>query len=73
MFAQESSLHTYHTENGYKITNVTIYNIFTEYYLYKRLSQTLSEALQEKDTITTQAINWCLEHHIEVLQFFFSI
>jgi hypothetical protein len=30
MCAQESSLHTYHTENGYKITNVTIYNLFTE-------------------------------------------
>jgi hypothetical protein len=28
--AQESSLHIYHTENGYRITNVTIYNIFTE-------------------------------------------
>jgi hypothetical protein len=28
--AQESSLHTYHIENGYRITNVTIYNIFTE-------------------------------------------
>jgi hypothetical protein len=28
--AQESSLHTYRTENGYRITNVTIYNIFTE-------------------------------------------
>jgi hypothetical protein len=30
MCAQESCLHTYHTENGYKITKVTIYNIFTE-------------------------------------------
>ncbi len=30
MCAQESSLHTYHTENGYRITNVTIYNIFTK-------------------------------------------
>jgi hypothetical protein len=28
--AQESSLHTYHTENGYRITNITIYNIFSE-------------------------------------------
>jgi hypothetical protein len=28
--AQESSFHTYHIENGYIITNVTIYNIFTE-------------------------------------------
>jgi hypothetical protein len=30
MCAQESSLHTYHIENEYRITNVTIYNIFTE-------------------------------------------
>jgi hypothetical protein len=30
MCAQESSLHTYRIENGYRITNVTIYNIFTE-------------------------------------------
>jgi hypothetical protein len=28
--AQKSSLHTYRTENGYRITNVTIYSIFTE-------------------------------------------
>jgi hypothetical protein len=28
--AQKSSLHTYRTENGYRITNVTIYNIFIE-------------------------------------------
>jgi hypothetical protein len=58
MCAQESSLHTYFTENGYRITNVTIYNIFTESCLYKRLSRTLSEALQRKDTITPQAIDW---------------
>jgi hypothetical protein len=30
MCAQESSSHTYCIENGYRITNVTIYNIFTE-------------------------------------------
>jgi hypothetical protein len=28
MSTQGSSLHTYHTENGYKIKNVTIYNIY---------------------------------------------
>jgi hypothetical protein len=28
MCAQGSSLHTYHTENGYRITSVTIYNIY---------------------------------------------
>jgi hypothetical protein len=30
MCDQESILHTYHTENGYKITNVIIYNTFTK-------------------------------------------
>jgi hypothetical protein len=30
MCAQESSLHTYRTENGNRITNVTIHNIFTK-------------------------------------------
>jgi hypothetical protein len=30
MCAQESSLHTYHTKNGYRITNIVIYSIFTE-------------------------------------------
>jgi hypothetical protein len=28
MCAQESIFHTYRTENGYKITNATIYNIY---------------------------------------------
>jgi hypothetical protein len=28
MCVHELSLHTYHTENGYRITNVTIYNIY---------------------------------------------
>jgi hypothetical protein len=45
MCAQGSSLHTYRIENGYKITNVTIYNIYYQIMSYKRLSQTLSEAL----------------------------
>jgi hypothetical protein len=35
MCAQESSLHTYHTENGYRIINVTIYNIY-----YRLISST---------------------------------
>jgi hypothetical protein len=30
MCAHESSLHTYRTENGYRITNIVIYSIFTE-------------------------------------------
>jgi hypothetical protein len=41
MSAQESSLHTYRTENGYRITNVTIYNIYYQIVSYKRLSGTL--------------------------------
>jgi hypothetical protein len=57
MCAQEASLHTYHTENGYRITNVTIYNIYYRIMSYKRLSQTLSEALQRTDTITPRAID----------------
>jgi hypothetical protein len=44
MCAQGSSLHTYRTENGYRITNVTIYNIYYRIMSYKRLSRTLSEA-----------------------------
>jgi hypothetical protein len=51
MCAQKLSLHTYRTKNGYRITNVTIYNIYYRIMSYKRLSQTLSEALQWKDTI----------------------
>jgi hypothetical protein len=58
MCAQESSLHTYHTENGYRITNVIIYNIYYQIISYKRLCQTLSESLQWKDTITPHAIDW---------------
>jgi hypothetical protein len=57
MCVQESSLHIYHTENGYRITNVTIYNNYYRIMSYKRLSRTLSEALQQKDTITPRAID----------------
>jgi hypothetical protein len=35
MCAQESSLHTYRTKNRYKITNVTIYNIYYRIMSYK--------------------------------------
>jgi hypothetical protein len=49
MCAQESSLHTYHTKNGYRITNVTIYNIYYQIISYKRLSRTLSETSQRKE------------------------
>jgi hypothetical protein len=57
MCTQESSLHIYHIENGYRITNVTIYNIYYRIMSYKRLNRTLSEASQQKDTITSQAID----------------
>jgi hypothetical protein len=67
MCAQESTLHTYRIEYGYRNTNVTIYIIYYRIMSYKRLSQTLLEASQQKDTITPQAITH-LEHHIIVLQ-----
>jgi hypothetical protein len=54
---QELSLHTYHIENGYRITNVIIYNIYYRIMSYKRISRILSEALQQKDAITPQAID----------------
>jgi hypothetical protein len=43
MCAQESSLHTYRTENGYKIINVTIYNM---YYRKMSLQKTKSNTLK---------------------------
>jgi hypothetical protein len=58
MCAQESSFHTYHTENGYKITNITIYNIYnTNNVLQKTKSNTL-KTQQQKDIITPQTIDW---------------
>jgi hypothetical protein len=45
MYAQESNLHTYRTENGYRITNVMIYSTYYRIMSLQRLSQTLSEAL----------------------------
>jgi hypothetical protein len=36
MCAQESSLHTYHIENGYKITNVTIYSIYYHVFCHQK-------------------------------------
>jgi hypothetical protein len=57
MCAQESSLYTYRTKNGYRITNVTIYNIYyTNNVLQKTKSNTL-ELTQQKDSITPQAID----------------
>jgi hypothetical protein len=48
MCAQESSLHTYHTENGYRITNVSIKNIYyTNNVLHKAKSKTLEDIVAE--------------------------
>jgi hypothetical protein len=56
--AQESSFHTNHTENGYRITNVTIYNIYyTNNVLNKILESNTLKTHQQKDTITPQAID----------------
>jgi hypothetical protein len=44
MCTQASSLHTYCIENGYKITNVTIYSI---YYMNKVLQKTKSNTLED--------------------------
>jgi hypothetical protein len=57
MCAHESNLHTYRTEYGYRNINDTIYNIYYRIISYKRLSRTLLEASQWKDTITPQAID----------------
>jgi hypothetical protein len=57
MCLQGSNLHTYRTENRYRITNITIYNIYYWIMSYKRLSQTLSEASEWKDTINPQTID----------------
>jgi hypothetical protein len=57
MCVQESSLHSYDTKNGYRITNVTIYNIYYRIMSYKRLNRSLSKTQQQNDTITPQAID----------------
>jgi hypothetical protein len=76
MCAQESSLHTYHTENGHKITNVTIYSIYYRIMsLQKTKSNTLGSIAAERHHNSTgnrPRANAHLEHHIEVLQIFFS-
>jgi hypothetical protein len=70
--AQESSLHTYHTKNGYRISNVTIYSIYYRIMsLQKTKSNTLGSIAMERHHNSTS--NWPgaiarLEHCIEVLQ-----
>jgi hypothetical protein len=54
MCAQESSLQTYHAENGYRITNVIIYNIYYRIMsLQKTKSNTLESIAAERDHNTT--------------------
>jgi hypothetical protein len=48
MCAQESSLHTYRTEHGYRIINVSIKNIhYTNNVLHKTKSETLEDIVTE--------------------------
>jgi hypothetical protein len=55
MCAQESSLHTYHTENGYKI--LMSHMFITQIMSYIRLNRTLLKIQQQKDFKTPQAID----------------
>jgi hypothetical protein len=57
MCAQESNLHAYRTENGYRITNVTIEYIYYWIMSHKRLNRSLSKIQQRKDSITPQEID----------------
>jgi hypothetical protein len=65
----------YHTENGYKITNVTIYSIYYRIMsLQKTKSITLEDTAAERHhnpTDNRPGVIACLELLIEVLQFFF--
>jgi hypothetical protein len=76
MCAQESSLHTYRTENGYKISNVTIYSIYyTNKVLQKTKSNTLEDIVMERlhnSTGNRPGTFAHLELHIKDRQIFFS-
>jgi hypothetical protein len=49
MHAQKSSLHTYRIENGYRITNITIYSIYyTNNVLQKTKLNTLEDTAVER-------------------------
>jgi hypothetical protein len=59
MCAQESNLHTYCLENGYRITNVT--NIYSIYYMNNVLQKTKLNTLDNiaaEDSVTPQSIDW---------------
>jgi hypothetical protein len=72
MCDQESSLHTYRTENGYKITNVTIYNIYHRIMSLEKIkSDTLGSIAAERlynSTGNRSGAIARLEDHIDVLQ-----
>jgi hypothetical protein len=76
MCAQESSLHTYHTENGDRITNITIYSIY-----YQIMSLQMTKSSTPGSIAVERHHNSIgnrpgaiarLEYHIKVLQIFFS-
>jgi hypothetical protein len=76
MCAQESSFHTYQTENGNKITGVSIDNI---YYMNNVLQKTKSNTLEyirmkrhHNSTGNRPGVIARMELLIEVLQIFFS-
>jgi hypothetical protein len=77
MCAQESSLHTYRTENGYRIINATIYNMYYQIMsLQKTKSNTPRSIAVERhnNSIGSQPVAIDrLEHHIVVLQIFLSL
>jgi hypothetical protein len=53
-----TSFHTYRIENGYRITNVTIYNINSyNNIVFQKTKANLSKTQQRKGTITPQAID----------------
>jgi hypothetical protein len=54
MRAQESSLHIYRTENGYRTTNITIYNIYYRIMsLQKTKLNTLKSIIAERHHTST--------------------
>jgi hypothetical protein len=71
MCAHESCLHRYCIENGYRITNVTIYSIYYQIMsLQKTKSNTLRSIVVERHHNSTDNRSGAiarLEHHIEVL------
>jgi hypothetical protein len=77
MCVQESSLHIYRIENGYKITNVTIYSIYyTNKVLQKTKLNTLGDIAAERlhnSTSNQPGVIARLELHIEKHQIFFSL